>query len=221
MGVRERSPLRILIADQHRIIRAGIKALLAETGSWQRFETGEAETTEEAIAMAVSGEYAVVLMEYDLPGRGGIKATEMIHMRWPGISVIALTDSDDGAQAERIIKAGAKGCILRNVGVDTLIAAIRTVIAGGRFYSNEIAQQLLQHGKLGKRDPLECLTARERQIFRFLLTGLGDKDIAVELGIAKRTVDKHRQHINYKLGIRTPLELLQAGLRFGLVKAPE
>jgi DNA-binding NarL/FixJ family response regulator len=221
MGVRERLPLRILIADQHRIIRAGIKALLAETGSWQRFETSEAETTEEAIAMVASGEYAVILMEYNLPGRGGIKATEMIHSRWPGISVIALTDSDDGAQAERIIKAGANGCILRNVGLDTLIAAIRTVMAGGRFYSNEIAQQLLRHGKTWRADPLERLTARERQIFLFLLTGLGDKDIAQELGIAKRTVDKHRQHINYKLGTRTPLELLQAGLRFGLVKAPE
>ncbi|HEY4064147.1 MAG TPA: response regulator transcription factor [Puia sp.] len=221
MGARERLPLRILIADQHRIIRAGIKALLAETGSWQRFETSEAETSEETIAMLRSGDYSVVLMEYNLPGRGGIKTTEMIHSRWPGLSVIALTDSDDGARAERIIKAGASGCILRNVGVDMLILAIRTVMAGGRFYSNEIAQQLLQQVKAGKRDPLERLTARESQIFRSLLTGLGDKDIAEELGIAKRTVDKHRQHINYKLGTRTPLGLLQAGLRLGLVKVPE
>jgi two-component system invasion response regulator UvrY len=221
MGVRERQLLRILVADQHRIIRAGIKALLTETSSWQQFEVGEAETTEEAIAMVASGLYPVVLMEYNLPGRGGIKATEIILSRWPNTCVIALTDTDDGARAERVVRAGAKGCILRNVGLDNLITAIRTVMAGGRFYSNEIAQQLLHHRGTSKRDPLERLTAREKQIFMFILSGLGDKQIATQLGISKRTVDKHRQHVNCKLGTRTPLELLQVGLRLGLVAAPD
>ena len=99
-------------------------------------------------------------MDYNLPGRGGIKAAEIIRSRWPATAMIALTDSEDGVRAERIVKAGAKGCILRNVGLDTLLAAIRTVISGGVFYS---------------------------------------------------------QHIHYKLGTKTPLQLVQAGLRLGLV----
>jgi DNA-binding NarL/FixJ family response regulator len=218
MGVRDRQLVRILVADQHRIIRTGIKTLLTETGSWQRFEVEEAESTEEAIAMVSSGEYPVVLMEYNLPGRGGIKATEIIHSRWPTVHVIAMTDSDDGRQAERILRAGAKGCILKNVELDMLIAAIRTVMAGRRFLSNEIAQQLLDPDFCPGEDPLAPLSAREKEVLLMILNGSTDKEIAARMGIAKRTVDKHRQHINYKLGVRTPRELLQFGIRLGLVK---
>ncbi len=215
------TPVRVLVADQHRIFRAGIKILLAERSSWQQFQVDEAETTEEAVATVGSGVYPVVLMDYNLPGRGGIKGIEIILSRWPTTCVIALTDSDDGGQADRIVRAGARGCILRNVGVDTLISAIRTVMGGRLFYSNEIALQLMDRRDMMIRYPLERLTVREKQVFLNILTGLNDKDIGVCLGIAKRTVDKHRQHINHKLGTKTPLELLQAGLRMGLIKVPE
>lgn len=221
MGVRAKPLLRILVADQHPIIRAGIKALLAETSSWQQYEVDVAETTEEAIALIASGLYPVVLMEYNLPGIGCIKATEVIMTRWPHTCVIVLTDTDDGALAERAISAGAKGCILRNVSLDILIIAIRTVMAGKRFYSNEIAQQLITPSVSGRPNDLERLTTREREVLIFILNGYTDRQIAVELAISKRTVDKHRQHINYKLGTRTPLELVQAGLRLGLIRLPE
>lgn len=145
----------------------------------------------------------------------------MIVSRWPNTCVIAMADSDDGIRAERIVRVGAKGCILRNVGLDTLVFAIRTVMSGGRFYSNEIAQQLLGRRADSIQDPLGRLTAREKQVFISILKGLGDREIGAQMGISKRTVDKHRQHINYKLGTRTPLELVQAGLRLGLVKAPD
>jgi len=221
MRVRERPCLRILVADQHRIFRAGVKTLLSEMSSWQRFQVEAAETTEEAIAMMASGQYSVVLIEYNLPGRGGIKAAEMIHARWPGVAVIAVADIDEAGFAERIVRAGARGCILRNIGLDTLIGAIRTVMAGRCFFSNEIAQRLLERGRGVKEDLLEQLTAKEKQVFLSILAGLRDREIAAQMGIAKRTVEKHRQHIHYKLGTRTGLELLQAGLRLGLVRAPE
>lgn len=140
--------------------------------------------------------------------------------RWPATCILALTNTDDGPLAERIVNAGARGCILRNLGPDTLISAIQTVIAGRRFYSNEIAQQLLRYNE-SKLDPMQLLTNREKQIFMSILAGLRDKNIAAQMGIAKRTVDKHRQHLNYKLGTRTPLELKQAGLRMGLIKMPD
>jgi len=211
----------LLVADQHRIFRAGIKALLSGLSSWQRFQVEEAETSEDAMAMMTNKKYDAVLMDYNLPGRGGVKTTEMILSRWPSVCVISLVDTDDGWQAERVLRAGARGCILRNVGMDTLIAAIRTTMAGRCFLSNEIAQRLLVSKAVLKQDPLGRLTAREKQVFLSILSGMVDREIAFQMGIAKRTVDKHRQHINYKLGTRTPLELLQAGLRLGLVKAPE
>lgn len=217
MGVRDRPLLRILVADRHPIVRAGIKALLSETSSWQRFEVDEAESTEEAFALVASGEFSVVLRDYNLPGRGGIKAVEIIRSRWPAIAVIVLTDSDDGERAERIVKAGAKGCILRNVGRDTLVTAIRTAMAGGVFYSNEIAQQLLGRSQAVKPVALSRLTAREREVLLNILNGFTDSEIAERLHISRRTIDKHRQHIHYKLGTRTPLQLVQAGLRLGLI----
>jgi DNA-binding NarL/FixJ family response regulator len=131
--------------------------------------------------------------------------------------VIALTDTDDGERAERIVKAGAKGCILRNVGLDTLLAAIRTVLTGGVFYSNEIAQQLLGRSQLARPNTLERLTAREREVLLSILNGFTDMEIAERLHIERRTIDKHRQHIHYSWGTRTPLQLVQAGLRLGLL----
>jgi DNA-binding NarL/FixJ family response regulator len=221
MCVKGREVLRVLVADQRRILRAGIKALLGEVNSWQPFEVDEAETTEEAMAKVGGGGYAAVLMEYGLPGRGGIKATQLILSRWPETRVLMLTDSDSGTLAERMIRAGARGCILPNVGLDTLVLAIRTVMAGRRFFSNEIAQRLLA-GRIDlDADPLERLTARQREIFLLILKGLTDGQIAGRIGIAKRTVDKHRQHVNDKLGTRTPLELLQVGLRLGLLRGEE
>lgn len=211
--------MNVLVADHHRIVRAGIKALLSETGSWQQFKVDEAETTEQAIEMVCSGEYGVVLMEYGLPGRGGIKATELLTARRPDTCVLVLTDIDDGAQAERVIKAGARGVILKNIALETLVVAIRTVIAGKTFYSNEIAIRLLER-TVSPVEQMERLTAREKEIFKAIMEGLGGKEIAARMGIHKRTVDKHRQHINYKLGIKTSLELVQAGLRMGLIALP-
>lgn len=135
--------------------------------------------------------------------------------------MIALTDSDDGGKAERIVKAGAKGCILKNVGLDTLLAAIRTAIAGGVFYSNEIAQHLLERSRVATPGSLDRLTCREKEVFLSILTGYSDGEIAERLNISKRTIEKHRQNIHCKLGTRTPLQLIQAGLRFGLIPKPE
>ena len=218
MCARRGDPVRVLVADQHRIVRAGVKVLLMETSSWQSFEVDEAESTEQAIAMVAAGQYAVVLIECGLPGRGGIKATEIICSRWPKTCILGLADSDEAVQAERMVQAGARGLILRNIGADTLIVAIRTAMAGKQFYSNEISLRLLERKAGPAHNSLERLTIREKQVFMAILDGFGGKDIASRMGIEKRTADTHRQHINYKLGTKTPLELIQAGLRFGLVK---
>ncbi len=211
------APVRVLVADQHRIVRAGIRVLLMETRSWQPFEVDEAETTEEAIALLTSAQYRVVLMEYGLPGRGGVKATEIMLARWPRVCILGLVESESVISADQMIKAGANGLILTNISADMLISAIRTVLAGRQFYSNEIALRLLERKKGLTIDSLARLTMREKEVLKAILEGFGDKEIALQMGIGRRTVDKHRQHIKGKLGVRTPLELVQAGLRLGLV----
>jgi DNA-binding NarL/FixJ family response regulator len=211
-------PVCVLIADQNCIVRTGIKVLLMETRSWQCFQVTEAGSTEQAIALLSETSFDVVLLECGLPGLGGIKATSVIHGTWPRTSILGISHGDDCVVVERMVHAGAKGVILRNIEADMLAFAIRTVMAGQFFYSNEVAVRLMERMKGIAPNRMDRLTLRERQIFGSIMEGFGGNEIATKLGIAKRTVDKHLQHINHKLGTRSPLELVQAGLRMGLVK---
>ncbi len=218
MGAKVIAPVRVLIADQNCIVRAGIKVLLMETRSWQCFQAMEAASTEQAIALLSEIQVEVVLLECGLPGLGGIKATGLIVGRWPKTCVLGISHGDDSLVVERMVNAGARGVILRNIEADMLAFAIRTVMAGQFFYSNEVAVRLMERLKGIAPNGMERLTLREKEIFGSIMQGFRGREIATKLGIAKRTVDKHLQHINHKLGTRSPLELVQAGLRMGLVK---
>jgi DNA-binding NarL/FixJ family response regulator len=218
MGPKATALVRVLIADQNCIVRTGIKVLLMETRSWQSFQVTEAGSTEQAIALLSETAFDIVLMECGLPGLGGIKATAVIVSRWPRTCVLGISYGEDCLVVERMISAGARGVILRNIEADMLAFAIRTVMEGRLFYCNEIAVKLLERVKVLGSQGMDILTLRERQILTSILEGFPGREIATKLGIAKRTVDKHLEHIKHKLGTRSPLELVQACLRLGLVR---
>jgi DNA-binding NarL/FixJ family response regulator len=207
----------VLVADHHGIVRAGITAILSAARAGQRYELTEAATSEEALEKIRSGRYDVVLVRYELAGRGGIKTTELILQRAPDLPVLGLMETADREATERMVAAGARGCILTSIEPDTLEAAIRTVIAGRSFYSNEIALLLLEPGVGPLESRMPRLTEREKEVFRGILKGLRNREIATQLGIGKRTVDKHRQRLNAKLGVRTAVALVEAGMRLGLL----
>jgi DNA-binding NarL/FixJ family response regulator len=215
------APVRILVADNHRILRIGLQVMLQEMGSRQQFEVEEAETAEEAITKVLAGNFHVVLMDYHLGGRGGPKATELMVARRPEISILGWSYDAKRVYAEQMMKAGAKGYLLKNIEQDTLLSAIRTVMEGGQFYSNEIAQRLLEPVIVQPvEEKMRSLSRRERQVFRLVLEGFQSPEIAEQLNIARRTVDKHKEHIVTKLGVRNSLGLVHAGLRMGLVALP-
>jgi len=211
------TPVRILVADNHRVIRAGIRVLLAEKGPGRPFEVEEAATTEEAIDKVFSSKFDIVLIEYGLPGRGGPKATEIILKRRPDIRILGWSYTDERVPVEQMLNAGAKGYLLKNIELETLLSAIWTVLGGKRFFSNEIALQLMAHAPVSPPDRLDLLTDREKLVFRLILEGLPDREVAVRLSISKRTVDKHRQRLMAKLGVRNAVGLVQAGVKMGLV----
>lgn len=215
------APVRVLVADSHRLLRIGLQVMLQEMSSRQRFEVEEAETTEEAIRKVLAGNFHVVVMDYHLPGRGGPKATELIVVRRPETCILGWSYHAERAQAEQMIQAGAKGYVLKNIEQDTLLSAIRTVMEGGQFYSNEIAQRLLEPVIAQPvEDKMARLSRREREVFRLVLEGRESPEIAKQLRISRRTVDKHKEHIVSKLGVRNSLGLVQAGMRMGLVALP-
>jgi two-component system, NarL family, response regulator NreC len=215
------APVRVLVADSHRILRIGLQVMLQEMSSRQRFEIEEAETTEEAMTKILASDIHVVVMDYHLPGRGGPKATELILARRPGICILGWSYHAERTHAEQMIHAGAKGYILKNIEQETLLSAIQTVLGGKLFYSNEVAQRMLEPVTVQPvEDKMTRLSRREREVFGLVLEGLQSKEVAEQLRISIRTVDKHKEHIISKLGVRNALGLVQAGLRMGLVRVP-
>jgi RNA polymerase sigma factor (sigma-70 family) len=215
------APVRVLIADGHRVLRIGLQVMLQEMSSWQRFVIDQAETTEEAITKVLANDFDIVVMDYYLPGRGGPKATELMMAKRPGTCILGWSYLDERTHAEQMIEAGAKGYLLKNIEPQTLLSAIRTVMGGRRFYSNEIAQRLLEPVVApAVEEKLNRLSQREREVFRMTLEGLESREIADKLNISRRTVDKHKEHLVGKLGVKNALGLVQAGIRLGLVRIP-
>jgi DNA-binding NarL/FixJ family response regulator len=210
---KERPLLRLLVADDHRMVRAGLRSLLSVANAPFRFVLDEAGTIEEALLLVDRMTYDVILMDYQFQAGegGGAEATARIMARHPHARVLALSSFSDKVSVRRMVQAGARGYILKDVDPDTLVSAIRAVIAGKRYYSNEVALQWMDERLVGTMaGPLDGLTAREREVCRFILSGMKDREISQRLFISKRTVDKHRQNLMAKLGVHSAVELVQA-----------
>jgi DNA-binding NarL/FixJ family response regulator len=178
----------------------------------------EAETTEQAMEKVERGAYDVVLMDYQLPGIGGEKATELILKRQPGLCVLGLSIYEERSYVERMVRAGARGYLLKNVEPDTLVTAIRSALVGIPYYSNEIALKWMDKRMNPLRPgPLDRLTVREKEVFRLIFLGLRDWEIAAKMYISKRTVDKHRQNLMAKMEVRNVAELMQEAFRWGMM----
>jgi DNA-binding NarL/FixJ family response regulator len=208
---KERPQLRLLVADDHPMVRAGLRSLLSVVNAPFHFVLDEAGTTEEALYLVDRMTYDVILMDYQFPVGGGAEATGRIMARHPYARVLGLSSFSDKAFVRRMVQAGARGYLMKDIEPDMLVAAIREVMAGKRFYSNEVALQWMDEGLAGRSPgPLDVLTAREREVCRFILAGLKDREIGQRLFISKRTVDKHRQNIMAKLNVHSTVELVQA-----------
>jgi DNA-binding NarL/FixJ family response regulator len=206
------SPIRILVADHRRMVRSGIKVMLSEVHSINRFVVAEAADSEDLLLKVKTQRFQVILVANDLAGSGGIKATALLTARQPGAFVLALLDTVDRRTAEEMIKAGASGCVLKSIEPETLLAAIRTVLAGRRFYSNELAVAMMDRISLPKASCVKLLTRRERDLLKAIMRGMPAGEIAAEWGVCKRTVDKHREHLKTKLGVRNMVQLVMAGI---------
>jgi DNA-binding NarL/FixJ family response regulator len=219
MCVKGRAPVRVLVADSHRMVREGVRVMLQEVGDgWDRYIVDMAGTGEEVMAKTTDGDYSVVLVDYWLPGRGGVKATELLLAKRPGCCILGLAYTDERGWAERMVAAGARGLVVKNIGAETLATAIRTVIEGKRFYSNEVALRLLEPVAVeGPGDKGAALSGREREVLRLILEGWRDREVAERLGIGKRTVDKHRQHLMAKLGVHSAVGLVRAAMGLGMM----
>jgi DNA-binding NarL/FixJ family response regulator len=212
MCARRLAPIRVLVADHRRMVRSGIRVMLSEVNAARRFSVVEATCTEDLLQKARTGKYEIFLVAGDLAGRGGIKATEVLTTRYRVSFVLGMLDLVDRRATEQLIHAGAAGCILKSIETETLVAAIRTVIEGRPFYSNDLALAMLDRTGIPEARSCDRLTKRERDLLKAIMRGRRAGEIAAEWGVCKRTVDKHREHLKTKLRVRNMVGLVMAGI---------
>ena len=213
--------IRILIADDHALVREGLAALLKMSEEMEI--VGEAADGIEAIERVGKTRPDVVLMDISMPKLGGLEATVEIKKTHPEVKVLVLTQYDDSAYIRRFLKAGASGYMLKKaLGVD-LITAIKAVAAGESYLHPSIASSVIGE-YLGEQvggpveDVYERLTDREKQVLKLIAEGHTHKEIADLLGISVKTAIAHQSNLNEKLGIHTRADLIKFAIRKGIIK---
>jgi two-component system, NarL family, response regulator NreC len=209
--------LRVVLADDHEVVRAGIRTLVDECVGIR--VVGEASTGEEAISRARELRPDVLVMDLSMPEMDGATATERIRRSCPEVKVIALTAHEDRAHLDRLLQAGASGYVLKRGAAEELVRAIRSVAAGGTYVDPTFAGSLLRRSARPFADPRTLdgspLSDREEQVLRLVAWGESNKEIAERLGISTKTVETYKARIQDKLGLRSRTEMVRYALRRG------
>lgn len=213
------SKLRILIVDDHGIVRAGIRSLLQSQRDIE--VVGEAARGEEAVEKAVRLQPELVLMDIAMPGMDGIEATRRIKKELPDVRVLVLTMYDDEEFFFPVLRAGASGYILKEAEPQELLYAVRMVSEGQIFLSPAVAKSLLEDfltTTAGQGDEkYSALTPRQKEVLRLAAAGRTNREMAEMLFLSIRTVEKHRQAVMHKLGLDRREELTKYAIRKGLI----
>jgi two-component system response regulator NreC len=204
------SRIRVLLADDHTLVRSGLRALLEAQPDMD--VVGEAEDGVAVVERSRSLKPDVVVMDLAMPGRGGINAIEDLRTGCPAIKVVVLTMHDDEAYIRLARLAGATGFVLKKSLASELIRAIRAVRAGETHFPPTIPPR----PPLAARTPLDLLTDREREVLALIALGHTTPEAARKLHISEKTVETHRAHISGKLGLRTRAELVRFAIEHGL-----
>lgn len=208
-------PIRILLADDHTVVRSGLSAVLAMQDDFKI--VGEAGDGEETLRLCENLHPDVVLMDLLMPKLNGVAATKAIKERWPQIQVIALTSFKEKEYVEGALKAGASGYLLKNVSANELVTAVRRAVAGQPSLSPEAAQVLIQKVNEPARPGLD-MTGREKEILALMVEGLSNNKIAERLTINQSTVKFHVSNILAKLGVTSRTEAVALAVRGRLVE---
>lgn len=213
------SPTRVLIADDHTLVREGLRALLSLYDDVE--VVGEASNGLEAIDRADTLQPDIVMMDIAMPGLGGLEATVEIKKQNPHIKILVLSQYDDKEYISRFLKAGASGYILKKAMGEELVRAVRAVAKGESYLYPSIAAQVIE-GYIDfsrqSSDPYDLLTDREKQVLKLIAEGLTQKEIASTLGISTKTVIAHQTHISEKLDIHSKAELIKFAISKGIIK---
>jgi len=213
--------IRILLADDHAVLRAGLRMLLNSQSEME--VVGEAADGDSAVARSLELKPDVVLMDLSMPGIGGIEATRCIREALPGTKVLILTMYDDEGYLNQVLRAGASGYVLKKAADTELLSAIRAVQSGEVFLYPSMAKmlvkQVLHRDQASRSDKgnYDVLSNREKEVLRLVALGHTNQQIANTLVLSAKTVETHRSRIMDKLKLRSRSELVRYAIERGLV----
>ncbi len=212
--------IRVLIADDHAIVREGVRALLKLSDDIE--VVGEAANGLEAIEAARALSPDVILMDIAMPGLGGLEATLEIRKENPAAKILVLTQYEDREYIRRFLKAGVSGYVLKKSAGSDLTATIRAVNRGGLVLDPEVAREAMREqssgAASGSSDLYETLTDREKQVLKLVAEGRSNKEVAELLDISVKTAMSHREHIMQKLDLHSRTELIRFALQKGVIR---
>jgi two-component system, NarL family, response regulator NreC len=211
--------IRVLIADDHAILREGVRALLNTTEDIE--VVGEASDGREAIERSKALDPDVVLMDLSMPGLGGLEATLELKKLGLRARVLILSQYEDREYVRRLLKAGVSGYVLKKSAGAELAGAIRAVHRGGLVLDPEVARTAMEEARApapAEVEPYETLTDREKQVLKLVAEGHSNKEVAEVLGISVKTAMSHRERVMEKLGVHNRTELVRFALRKGVIR---
>jgi DNA-binding NarL/FixJ family response regulator len=218
--------LRILLADDHAILRQGLAMLI--DGQPDMEVVAQASSGAEAVSLAETSHPDIAVLDLSMPELGGAEAAEKIRSCCPGVRMLALTRHADQAYLRRVLQAGATGYVLKRSAADTLITAIRTVAGGGTYIEPQLAGALVQNvftaPRRNGRAGAEPLTAREEEVLRSIAWGRSNKEIASDLGLSIKTVESYKAAASEKLRLRNRNDIVRYAVTRGWLSedsAPE
>ena len=208
--------IRILLADDHAVVRQGFKMILDAQADMEI--VGQAANGRQAVDLAEQLRPDVVVMDVSMPELNGIEATRRLASSVPHARVVALSMHKDSVYVREILRAGARGYLLKDSGAADLVAAIRAVASGESYLSPAVSNAVLDDYRRHVTNPIDLLTSREREVLQLLAEGRTNKEIAGVLNLSVYTVDAHRGRIMEKLNLHSISELVRFAVRNGLIE---
>lgn len=211
--------VRVLVADDHTIVRQGLVKLLVESGECE--VVAEAADGLEAVEKAQATRPEVAILDLSMPRLPGLEAVRRIHLALPQTRVLVLTAHEEEEYVLPLVRAGASGYLIKDSAVSELLAAVRALHAGQGYFGPQAARVLAEQYRHPERasasDPYGGLSPREREVFHLVVDGKTTKEIARALGISVKTADNHRYRLMDKLGVHNTAELVRYAARHGLI----
>jgi len=211
------SNIRVVIVDDHDLVRFGFKSLLSAQAGIEVVET--LSSGEEAINWCRDnkGNVDIILMDVNMPGIGGVEATHRISKAWPDIGIIIITVHAEGPLPKQLLNGGALGYLTKGNGVEEMITAIRDVHEGKHYIAKDIAQQLALSVLPGETNPIDSLSMRETQVLMMIAQGSKTQKISEILNLSPKTISTYRSRLYEKLDVSSDIEMLHLAMKYGVL----